>query len=452
MAGGLRSYEAEYIAGELKASRTYLAPGVLHNGAGPQVGLSFMHQDRLGSALVITDNVGGILNSSGTQAEFRTFDAFGKARDNKGLDTLSGNLFAGSPNEKRNRKGFTGHEHLDEAGLIHMNGRTYDYNLGRFYGVDPIIQFPTNSQSLNGYSYLMNNPLSGTDPTGYCSTPTGTKICNFDTNGSTKALSNAGIALRGRITEQLKNGGSVIIEPRPPREARQIKAFAANNGYSVSQPTSQQGQTDGSTGTGGGFGGGSSKIGNSNKNKEINKRDYLKNIEKIWKGGELIENEFTTNKQVEESKESTNALEAVTSGDIQSNSDQRRFVLAIANQTAKAQINVMREKFISANYSNGEFMIDRTVWLGPNGGLIPNVQGDLVVHWHTLRGSRAPGPGDHSPTKARGITSFVVTYDMKGGCCTVYEVGRIGNKYGYREIESVKRVGGWEYPNNWNGK
>ena len=48
-----------------------------------------------------------------------------------------------------------------------MNGRAYDYNLGRFYGVDPFIQFPGNSQSLNPYGYLMNNPLSGTDPTGY---------------------------------------------------------------------------------------------------------------------------------------------------------------------------------------------------------------------------------------------------------------------------------------------
>jgi hypothetical protein len=50
-----------------------------------------------------------------------------------------------------------------------MNGRAYDYNLGRFYGVDPFIQFPSNSQSLNPYSYLMNNPLAGTDPTGYLS-------------------------------------------------------------------------------------------------------------------------------------------------------------------------------------------------------------------------------------------------------------------------------------------
>jgi len=48
-----------------------------------------------------------------------------------------------------------------------MNGRVYDYNLGRFMSVDPFIQSPTNSQSMNPYSYIMNNPLSGTDPTGY---------------------------------------------------------------------------------------------------------------------------------------------------------------------------------------------------------------------------------------------------------------------------------------------
>lgn len=50
-----------------------------------------------------------------------------------------------------------------------MNGRVYDYNLGRFMSVDPVIQSPTNSQSINPYSYIMNNPLSGTDPTGYAS-------------------------------------------------------------------------------------------------------------------------------------------------------------------------------------------------------------------------------------------------------------------------------------------
>ena len=42
-----------------------------------------------------------------------------------------------------------------------MGGRSYDYNLGRFLSVDPIIQAPTNSQSHNPYSYVLNNPLSG---------------------------------------------------------------------------------------------------------------------------------------------------------------------------------------------------------------------------------------------------------------------------------------------------
>ena len=50
-----------------------------------------------------------------------------------------------------------------------MNGRGYDYNLGRFLSVDPFIQDPGNSQAINGYAYIMNNPLGGTDPTGYMS-------------------------------------------------------------------------------------------------------------------------------------------------------------------------------------------------------------------------------------------------------------------------------------------
>nr|WP_269783553.1 RHS repeat-associated core domain-containing protein [Marinibactrum halimedae] len=65
------------------------------------------------------------------------------------------------------RRGFTDHEHLDEVELIHMNGRVFDYQLGRFLSVDPYIQEPGNSQSINPYSYIMNNPMAGTDPTGY---------------------------------------------------------------------------------------------------------------------------------------------------------------------------------------------------------------------------------------------------------------------------------------------
>ena len=48
-----------------------------------------------------------------------------------------------------------------------MNGRIYDPTLGRFLQADPHIQAPTNSQNYNRYSYVLNNPMSYTDPSGY---------------------------------------------------------------------------------------------------------------------------------------------------------------------------------------------------------------------------------------------------------------------------------------------
>ena len=48
-----------------------------------------------------------------------------------------------------------------------MNGRVQDPKLGRFISADPIVQAPDHSQSLNRYSYVWNNPLTMTDPTGF---------------------------------------------------------------------------------------------------------------------------------------------------------------------------------------------------------------------------------------------------------------------------------------------
>jgi len=41
------------------------------------------------------------------------------------------------------------HEHLDEVGVIHMNGRVYDQLIGRFMSADPFVQSPGNLQSYN---------------------------------------------------------------------------------------------------------------------------------------------------------------------------------------------------------------------------------------------------------------------------------------------------------------
>ncbi|MEQ9562136.1 MAG: RHS repeat-associated core domain-containing protein [Woeseiaceae bacterium] len=123
------------------------------NDANP--GIRYLLRDRLGSLATIADK-------SGLSVETHGYDAFGKPRLGNWSDKAPPIHGSGITD-----RGFTEHEHLDDWQLIHMNGRAYDYNLGRFLSIDPIIQSPGNSQSMNPFSYIMNNPLSGTDPSGY---------------------------------------------------------------------------------------------------------------------------------------------------------------------------------------------------------------------------------------------------------------------------------------------
>lgn len=48
---------------------------------------------------------------------------------------------------------FTGHEPLDDLGLVPMNGRVFDPTLGRFMQADPCIQDPTNLQNFDRCAY-----------------------------------------------------------------------------------------------------------------------------------------------------------------------------------------------------------------------------------------------------------------------------------------------------------
>jgi RHS repeat-associated protein len=60
---------------------------------------------------------------------------------------------------------FTG-QRLDDTGLYYYGARYYDPTIGRFISPDTIVQNPANPQSLNRYSYVLNNPLKYIDPSG----------------------------------------------------------------------------------------------------------------------------------------------------------------------------------------------------------------------------------------------------------------------------------------------
>ena len=119
----------------------------------------------------ITDHLGSIdaiADSSGALLYDLSFDAWGRRRAADSTHAIINTpATALATLNNLTPRGFTGHEMLDTVGLIHMNGRVYDPRLGRFTSADPIVQFPHYSQSFNHYSYVLNNPLSLTDPSGH---------------------------------------------------------------------------------------------------------------------------------------------------------------------------------------------------------------------------------------------------------------------------------------------
>jgi RHS repeat-associated protein len=111
---------------------------------------------------IFRDNLGSITHvKNGATIQEYSFDAYGRRRDKDDWSyTLSGEptLFAD--------RGYTGHEHLTQFGLINMNGRLFDPVVGRFLSPDNYVQAPSFTQSFNRYGYCMNNPLRYTDPDG----------------------------------------------------------------------------------------------------------------------------------------------------------------------------------------------------------------------------------------------------------------------------------------------
>jgi RHS repeat-associated protein len=105
----------------------------------------YFHTDHLGSPETISDSAHSSVHQS--------FDPFGSPID--------------PPDSQISRVGFTGQNHDNDLGLIDMKGRIYDPLAARFTSQDPVIQAPFSTQGLNRYSYVFNNPINATDPSGF---------------------------------------------------------------------------------------------------------------------------------------------------------------------------------------------------------------------------------------------------------------------------------------------
>jgi RHS repeat-associated protein len=134
-------YEKSLTTGEITTSY-YLGSKLIAQRKGET--LSYILQDHLTSTSVMTDSGG---NSTGTM----TYLPFGLTRSTSGT----------IPTDKL----FTG-QRLDSTGLYYYGARYYDASIGRFISPDTIVPNPANLQSLNRYSYCLNNPLKYVDPSG----------------------------------------------------------------------------------------------------------------------------------------------------------------------------------------------------------------------------------------------------------------------------------------------
>ncbi len=128
----------------------------ISNPLAPVVTTRYFHKDHLDSIAVLTDENANVVQRL-------SYDPWGRQRSaTTWADDTTGNL----PSQDISTRGFIGQEQLADVGLVHLNARVYDPTLGRFTSADPVVQNPYNAQSLNRYSYVYDNPLSHSDPSG----------------------------------------------------------------------------------------------------------------------------------------------------------------------------------------------------------------------------------------------------------------------------------------------
>jgi RHS repeat-associated protein len=122
---------------------------------------TYITADHLGSGNLL-------INGAGTKLINESYAAFGYRRASNWSGPLSGSSSDYTTIASTTRRGYTDgfHEMLDNVSLVHMNGRVYDPVIGRFLSADPKSGTIGPSQSWNPYAYVLNRPLTLSDPRG----------------------------------------------------------------------------------------------------------------------------------------------------------------------------------------------------------------------------------------------------------------------------------------------
>ena len=122
----------------------------------PVTEVYYPYADHLGSIVALTDGVGNVVHR-------QAFDSWGRRRNVNDWYIDDSKV---PPAQYRWLWGYTGHEMLDDFGLVNMNARLYDPKLGRMLSVDNYVSDATSALAYNRYSYANCNPISYVDPDG----------------------------------------------------------------------------------------------------------------------------------------------------------------------------------------------------------------------------------------------------------------------------------------------
>ncbi|MCY1044145.1 hypothetical protein OV208_22700 [Corallococcus sp. bb12-1] len=200
-------YEKRGTAGVV--SHVFLIPGAsgpvaqvqwTAAGGGFNAETLYLHGDHLGSIETLSNQAGGMVQR-------RKYQPFG-AQANP-LNPTQRVL----PTTDSIRLGFTGHEDDAESGLVNMRGRLYDPRAGRFLSADPFVSAPFSSQGYNRYSYVFNNPLSMTDPSGFTAEGvTGCYGCGGRGGGVGLDLTNPAAAIGAWLADTAVTAAHGIVE------------------------------------------------------------------------------------------------------------------------------------------------------------------------------------------------------------------------------------------------